>query len=156
MVTAVSSAHPLSAIVRQIVKTAGLLLLGLLMLAGSVWGVMALHYWDHADPRLRNALAAVWAVVAVALIVGFALPRSRWRFFGAFAALFALLLSAWSTLEASNDRDWRTENSLLAYATINGDRITLHNIRNFDYRTETDFTPAYYDRTFDLRQLNAV
>ena len=156
MVTAVSSTYPLSAIVRQIVKAAGLLLLGVPMLAGSVWGVLALHYWDHADPTLRNALAAVWAVVAVALIVGFALPRSRWRFFGAFAALFALLLSAWSTLEASNDRDWRTENALLAYATIDGDRITLHNIRNFDYRTETDFAPAYYDRTFDLRQLNAV
>ena len=29
--------------------------------------------------------------------------------------------------------------------------MTVHNIRNFDYRTETDFTPAYYDRTFDLR-----
>src|SRR5499427_5215027 len=156
MVTAVSSAHSLSAIVRQIVKAAGLLLLGLLMLAGSVWGVMAVHYWDHADPTLRNALAAVWAVVAVGLIVGFALRRWRWRSCGAFAALFALLLSAWGTLEPSNDRDCRTENALLAYATIDGDRITLHNIRNFDYRTETDFTPGYYDRTFDLNQLDSV
>lgn len=33
----------------------------------------------------------------------------------------------------------------LAYATINGDMVTVHNIRNFDYRTETDFTPAYDD-----------
>src|SRR5262252_994923 len=109
MVTAVSSAHSLSAIVRQIVKAAGLLLLGLLMLAGSVWGVMAVHYWDHADPTLRNALAAVWAVVAVGLIVEFALRGWRWRSFGAFAALFALSLSAWGALEPSNDRDWRTE-----------------------------------------------
>ena len=34
--------------------------------------------------------------------------------------------------------------------------MTVHNIRNFDYRTETDFTPRYYDRTFDLRKLDSV
>ena len=45
---------------------------------------------------------------------------------------------------------------MLPYATIDGDRVTVRNIRNFDYRTETDFTPAYYDRTFDLRQLDRV
>jgi len=45
---------------------------------------------------------------------------------------------------------------VLAYADIDGERITLHNIRNFNYRTDTDFTPAYYDRTFDLRQLDSV
>jgi len=45
---------------------------------------------------------------------------------------------------------------VLANADIDGDRITLHNIRNFNYRTDTDFTPMYYDRTFDLRQLDSV
>ena len=41
-------------------------------------------------------------------------------------------------------------------ATINGDLVTIHNIRNFDYRTETDFTSRYYTKTFDLRQLDSV
>src|SRR5207244_1722109 len=44
----------------------------------------------------------------------------------------------------------------LAYATIDGDLVTVHNIRNFDYRTETDFTPAYYDKTYDLKKLDSV
>jgi hypothetical protein len=30
--------------------------------------------------------------------------------------------------------------------------VTIHNIRNFGYRSETDFTPHYYDKTFDMRQ----
>jgi len=34
--------------------------------------------------------------------------------------------------------------------------ITVHNIRNFAYRTETDFTPAYYDRTYDLTKLDSA
>jgi hypothetical protein len=45
---------------------------------------------------------------------------------------------------------------VLPYAVIDGDRVTVHNIRNFDYRTEIDFTPAYYDRAFDLRRLDRV
>ena len=69
---------------------------------------------------------------------------------------FALVLVVLVSATPSNDRDWQPEVAVLPYATIDGDRVTVHNIRNFDYRTETDFTPAYYDRTFDLRRLDRV
>jgi Domain of unknown function (DUF4105) len=42
------------------------------------------------------------------------------------------------------------------YATINGDSITIHGVRNLDYRTETDFTPHWESRTYDLRKLDTV
>jgi Domain of unknown function (DUF4105) len=145
-----------AALLRRAARAAGLLLIGLLMLGITGWGALALHYWDHANPARRNALSAAWALACVALIVGFALRRWRWRSLAAFTAMFALLLAAWSAIAPSNDRVWEPENAVLAYATIDGERITLHNIRNFDYRTETDFTPAYYDRSFDLRQLDTV
>jgi hypothetical protein len=50
-----------------------------------------------------------------------------------------LVLVAWNSPKPSNDRDWQTEVAVLPHATINGDLVTVHNIRNFDYRTETDF-----------------
>jgi hypothetical protein len=156
MVTEASSTRPAAALLRRAARAAGLLLIGLLMLGITGWGALALHYWDHANPARRNALSAAWALACVALIVGFALRRWRWRSLAAFTAMFALLLAAWSAIAPSNDRVWEPENAVLAYATIDGERITLHNIRNFDYRTETDFTPAYYDRSFDLRQLDTV
>jgi hypothetical protein len=56
----------------------------------------------------------------------------------------------------SNDRDWQPDVSVLPYATFDGDLVTIHNIRNFDYRSETDFTPRYYDKTYDLRDLDSV
>ncbi len=34
------------------------------------------------------------------------------------------------------ERDWQPEVARLARATIQGDLVTVHNIRNFDYRTE--------------------
>ena len=146
----------MSTSLRKAAKVTGLVLLGLVMLGVTGWGVLALLYWDHADPVLRQVLAAVYGLASLGLVVGFARRRSRWRALAAFVALFALLLACWSSIAPSNNRDWQPDTAVLAYASIDGDHVTLHNIRNFDYRTETDFTPAYYDRTFDLQQLDTV
>ena len=73
-----------------------------------------------------------------------------------FSAAFAVVLLWWTSIEPSNERDWQTEVAVLPYATRDGDLVTLHNIRNFDYRTEQDFAARYDDRTFDLRKLDAV
>ena len=101
-------------------------------------------------------MAAAFALAALVALVGFALPRWRWRVLVAYLLLFAALLAWWESLAPSNDRDWQRDVAVLPHATIDGDRITVHNIRNFAYRTETDFTPAHYDKTFDLRKLDRV
>ena len=71
--------------------------------------------------------------------------RVRWPAFVAFAGGLVLVVVAWNSVKPSNDRDWQTEVAVLPYVTINGDLVTVHNIRNFDYRTETDFTPAHFE-----------
>ena len=74
-----------------------------------------------------------------------------------FAVVFAVVLLWWTSIEPSNERDWQTDVAVLPYATRDGDLVTLHNVRNFDYRTsDQDFAPRYDDRTFDLRELDAV
>jgi Domain of unknown function (DUF4105) len=146
----------MSAMIKRTAQVMALALLAVLMLGLSAWGVLALLYWDHAAPLLRNGLAAAYGGAALLLVGAFALPRPRWQAFAAFMALFALLVASWSAIGPSNDRDWVPENAVLAYASSDGNYVTLHNIRNFDYRSETDFTPAYYDRTFDLGQLDEV
>jgi hypothetical protein len=140
----------------RIVKTAAVALLCLLMLGAAAWGVLALLYWDHANPVLCRTLAGAYGGVALALSAAAVVRRQRRWAVSAFIALFAVLLGCWSFIQPSNDRDWEPESARLAYADIDGNRITLHNIRNFDYRSESDFTPAYYDRTFDLDQLDSV
>jgi hypothetical protein len=60
------------------------------------------------------------------------------------------------SLEPSNERDWQADVAVLPHATIDGPIVKLHNIRNFDYRSETDYTPRHYDKVFDLRALEGV
>ena len=133
-----------------------LVLVGVLMVGVTGWGVLALLYWDHASPSLRGGLAVAYGVISVALLAGFASQHWRWASLGIFALLFIVLVSCWRGIQPANDRVWQPENAVLAYASMDGERVTLHNIRNFDYRSENDFTVAYYDRTFDLRQLDEV
>jgi hypothetical protein len=91
------------------------------------------------------AVLAVWIRV-----------KGRWRKMGLTAGGFALVLAWWFTLQPSNDRDWQPDVAVLPYADIDGNQIKLHNIRNCDYRTETDFDVRHYDKTFDLDRLRTA
>ena len=136
--------------------TAALLLLGLLIVMAGGWGVLAITIAGPSDTTLRNSLAGAVAIATLAAVVGLGLRRWRGRSLAAYLVLFAGLLTWWWRVEPSNQRDWQTDVSVLPYATIDGDLVTVHNIRNFDYRSETDYTPAWYDKTFDLNKLEGV
>jgi hypothetical protein len=58
--------------------------------------------------------------------------------------------------EPSNDRDWAADQRVLARAEIRPPLVTVRNIRNFTYRTVSDYTPSWYDQTFDLRELSSA
>ena len=140
----------------RFVKGVGLTALALLVAAIGVWGALLLEYAGPRSDLLRTSLAVGFAVAAVATLVALFVRRWRWPAVGAYAVLCAGLAVLWSSLEPTNDRDWQRDLAVLAHATIDGDKVTIHNIRNFDYRSETDYTPAYYDKTFDLRVLQSL
>ena len=124
--------------------------------ATGVWGVLALVYSQFERGPLTTAAAGLFGLLATAASIAMILHRVRWPLIGAYAIAFALLLSLWRGLEPSNDRDWQADVAVLPYAEIDGDVITVRNIRNFSYRSETDYVPAYYDRRFELSKLEAV
>ena len=125
-----------------------------LVVAGMIgWGTLAIIYSNLPWAWLRLALAALFGLGTLA---AFALRRNRKQTLAGFTVVFAGLVAWFFLIPPSNERPWRLDVSRLATATIQGDRVTVHNIRNLEYRTETDFTPRYYDKTFDLRQLDSL
>jgi hypothetical protein len=145
-----------SRITRRIGAIVALGVAGLVLAGATGWGALALYYLAPGSEGVRTALAWSFAVFGLVTLAGLAVRRLRWWATLGFAAAFGLVLVVWGSTTPSNDRDWAPEVAVLPYATIDGERVTVHNIRNFDYRTETDFTPAYYDRTFDLKRLDRV
>jgi hypothetical protein len=131
-------------------------LLALLEVAATLWGVLALHYSDVRSDALRMGLAAAFAVCGISTLVATTRPRVRWRAVAAFAVVLALVVAWWSRIPPSNDRDWAPEYARLTTASVEGDRVRVHNVRNFDYHTESRFTPRWEDRTYDLDRLDSV
>jgi Domain of unknown function (DUF4105) len=128
-------------------------LLGVIVMAMTLWAVGML-YFSPLLPEPARAIAAVG--FAVLTVLAFLLLPRRGRTLLGFVAVFAILVVLFLRIPASNDRDWQPELAMTPYATINGDLITIHNVRNFDYRTETDFTPRWETRTYDLRKLDSA
>jgi len=56
----------------------------------------------------------------------------------------------------SNERDWNSDQKILSYAEFNDDLVHVNNIRNFSYVSTTDYTQAYYDKTFDINKLDSL
>lgn len=66
-------------------------------------------------------------------------------------------LAGCSTLQvASNTRNWSPDQAVLATADFVGDEITVHNIRYCTYRTTSDYSVDYYDRTIQLHSVQNV
>lgn len=141
---------------RRVTTAALLALLILLTLVAAGWGILALAYSGPQDDAVRNAFIAAFGLVSIATLVSLFIRKWRWPVLSAFAVAFAVLLARHLAIAPSNAREWQLDVAILPYATIAGDVVTVHNIRNFDYRSETDFTPAYYDKTFDTRTLDGV
>ena len=56
----------------------------------------------------------------------------------------------------SNDRNWSVDQAILPEAQVNGNLVHIKNIRNFAYRSTEDYTPDYYNKTFDITKLKKV
>jgi hypothetical protein len=141
---------------RRLLPVLGRVLVGLAIVVTTGWGALALFYLAPGSETLRTSLAWTFAALGLITVGALAMGWARWRAVGVFVVAAVLVLLVWRSATPSNSRNWQPEVAVLPSATIDGDRVTVHNIRNFDYRSETDFTPAYYDRTFDLRKLDRV
>lgn len=141
---------------RSIVRAVSLSLLALLLTVFTCWGVLALYYLDGLNVILQTTLATLFGLAGLAATVLIYVPGRRAGFLTMFAITSAVLILRWNSIAPSNTREWQPGVAVLPDASFNGNRVSIHNIRNFDYRTESDFNVSYYDRTFDLERLDSV
>jgi hypothetical protein len=132
-------------------------LLALMLVVTTLWAVLAIYFGDSHTDMVQTSSAAIVGFLGLATIISLGFPRWRNRFLVGYSLLFMLILSGWLlVVQPSNERQWQADLAVLPFATVEGDLVTVHNIRNMDYRSEFDYTLAYYDKTFDLNKLAGV
>ena len=117
-----------------------------------LWAVLAIHWSTIPWGWLRAVLMILWIASAV-----FCLFFLRGKIgCAAFLILWLAVLLGWKTIEPTHDRNWREEVSVLPKAEIDGDKVKITGVRNFEYRSVTDFTPRFEEREVDLSHLTGV
>ena len=136
----------------RVIRWVGALLVLLAVIIAAAWAFGAVWF----DAPFGNANKVVAGLLAMASALALVFVRPFWRKVGAVALLFGGVLIWWLTLKPSNDGNWQPDVAQLAWADINGDEFTFHNVRNCDYRTDTDYTPHWETRTVRLSQITGI
>src|SRR5690349_16370779 len=129
---------------KKLLKVIGLVLIGLVILIMTAWGTLAIFYSNLPGELVRKVLAGLFCLGTIA---AFIFVQRRLQVLIVFLITFALLVVWFLLIPPSNEGDWQLDVAVLPSVAINGDQITIRNIRNCEYRTETNYTPHYYDKT---------
>jgi Domain of unknown function (DUF4105) len=116
------------------------------------WATLAIFYSNLPWAGLRLGLAVAFLTFAIWAVW---LSRHR-RMTAAFVALYVCVVGWWITITPSHDRDWRPEVAVMPRATIDGDRVRITGVRNFDFRSRNDFTVRYEEREVLLSHLTGI
>jgi hypothetical protein len=123
----------------------------ILRLAGGLmflWAFGAL-YFD--GPARWLAVAQALSILAVLIFVKRRAIKLR-----IFNVWFIIVLGWWLTLEPWSEANWPPDVARLASADIDGDVVTLHNVRNVDYRSETDYTVNWGTRRVEISKITGI
>ena len=134
------------------IKFVGYAIAWIAAVVSTAWSFGALYFDFPVFPfHLAAAVLFVAIILAAAIFIRGKIPK-----LAAIFSAFAIVLCWWFTQKPSNDLHWQPDVTETAWAEINGDEVTVHNVRNCDYHTETDFTPHWETRTVQLSHLTGM
>jgi hypothetical protein len=136
-------------------RLTGALLASVVVVLPAAWGAVALWYQVPAGQGFKILSVLLWAAVSLGLVACIWQGRSV---FGltAFALAFAALLLWWHLIPPTNDRLWADDVARLATGSIEGNRVTLDSVRDFDWRSDDDYTQRWETRSYELDRLASV
>ncbi len=121
----------------------------------AIWGCLALWYRLPGGRTWRVLAAAIWMLAGLVILSAVS-PAHVLSAVALFAVLFGGLLLWWIRLTPSNDRVWADDVAEMTSGTVLANRAVLRNVRNFDWRTDADYTQRWETRSYDLDRLDTL
>jgi hypothetical protein len=139
--------------VRRVLRLLVTVVLSAIVLAGVAWGALAL-WFDGPHSRVLAATLCVAMGLTSVLLAALVRPFLR----GLLAASLPVVLVAlwWASIAPSNSRDWSPDVARTAQAAFHDSSVTIQNVRNFKYRSETDYDQRWETRTHNLNGIRGV
>ena len=121
--------------------------------AGVAWGALAMWFDGPSSRALAGTMAGGLALTSI-LLAALIRPFRR----GLVAALLPVVAVAvwWTLISPSNTRDWSPDVARTPRAAFHGSSVTIQNVRDFKYRSETDYDRLWETRTYNLDRIRGV
>jgi hypothetical protein len=136
-------------------RAAATMLSSLIIIFPAFWGALALWYQIPGSRFLKGLCVVLWGAFSIAMLNALWQGRIALALI-AFAVALVGLLVWWTRLPPTNDHEWAADVARITTGTVDGSIVTLHNVRNFDWRSQTDYTERWETRTYDLDRLRTV
>jgi hypothetical protein len=139
----------------RIILWIGLAVLALAIILTGGWCALALWYRLPAGQTLRDATTglAIASIIAANILIW---TRLAWPAIAGYAILFGVVCIWWSTITPSGNRNWMPDVARNVTGTINGDQLALDNVRDFNWRSDTDFDQKWEQRSYQLSDVSNV
>jgi hypothetical protein len=121
----------------------------------SAWSALALWFRLPAPEGLRATAAVLFAVLGLGTIAALFFRRSLTAL-TVVALVFGGLLVWWSTIKPPAGGDWAPDVARQTTGSVQGDILTLSDVRDFDWRSDDDFTERWSKRSYDLSKLKTL
>ena len=119
----------------------------------TIWTAGAIYYDAGGATWWGAILAITWSAIAL-LALWYWQPA--WKPLLVLVIATAFFLWWWFSQQPSGDRNWDPNYAQLPRVELAADTITIHNVRNTEYRSLDDNDPGYESRSYRLSQLRGV
>lgn len=112
------------------------------------WGAFALWYMVPAP----WFWLLIWLSLGIANLINTKNTKPKWLRI-LFYLGFVIILAVFLSLKPSHNRVWADDVANLLQSEIKDNKLTLKNVRNFDWSTEHDYVKRWETREYDLDKL---
>ena len=140
---------------RRLAKIAVILTLIITVALAAGWASLALWYRLQTPELIRVLAGSIFGLFGLCTIIAL-VGRLRVQALIVFITAFGVILLWWSTIVPVAQADWAPDVARQVTGTRSGDVLTLTNVRNFEWRSDSDYTEQWRTRSYDLTELRTL
>jgi hypothetical protein len=130
----------------------------LFVIGSSIWFCLAIWFQEPINSFIAKTIIVAWFIFAIFVLLNYSnkkiISRSKSTFL--YVVGFALSLIWYFSIAPLQNREWDPEVAQVLNFEKNGSLVTLHNVRDFNWRTEKDYDVHWISRTVDLNKIKGV